>query len=300
MAATGPPRRGPFMNRAANSQPRGPRFQGSPSRGKQMRMRGIVFIALAALGAAGCKAEQAAPANESRPLDANGAAPVAPPAGKPVELRSETPLLNWEASWPAEVNAIPALEKLVREPAEKALADYTRDAREQRAQREKDGFDFNPYMYAMVVEVTGQTPRLLSLTRNWSEYTGGAHPNRFSEAMLWDKQANSLVTLSRLVEGATLESLYRDPYCKALDKERAERREGAAVDMFNECPKFGELEIVPAGLQAGGPMTTLFFHADPYVAGPYVEGEYEVTLPVTAAFIAALKPQYRSSFAVPR
>ena len=263
-------------------------------------MKGIIFIALGALAATACNAEPQPAANEGEP--AQNAATSAPPSvqGKPIELRSESPLLTWEASWPAEVNAIPALEKLIREPAEKALADYTRDAREQKAQRDKDGFDFNPYMYALLVEVTGQTPRLLSLTRNWMEFTGGAHPNRFSEALLWDKEANALVPLAKLLDGATLESLYRDNYCKALDKERAERREGLAVDMFNECPKFDELEIAPGGIQTGGPMTTLFFHADPYVAGPYVEGEYEVTLPVTAAFVAALKPEYRSSFAAAR
>lgn len=263
-----------------------------------MGMRGIIFIASAALAATACNAEQPAAVNEANALGATAPAAAPVSEGKPVELKSETPLLSWEASWPAEVNAIPALEKLVREPAEKALADYTREAREQKAERAKDGFDFNPYMYAMVVEVAGQTPRLLSLNRNWMGFTGGAHPNRFSEAMLWDKQANALVPLANLLAGATLESFYRDAYCKALDKERAERREGLEVDMFNECPKFDELEIVPAGLQTGGPMTTLFFHADPYVAGPYVEGEYEVTLPVTAAFIAALKPEYRSSFSV--
>lgn len=264
-----------------------------------MDMRGTISIALGALAATACNAEQPAAANQANTAQANIAAAAAP-EGKPIELKSETPLLSWEASWPAEVNAIPALEKLIREPAEKALADYTRDAREQKAQREKDGFDFNPYMYAMVVEVAGKTPRLLSLTRSWSEYAGGAHPNRFSEAMLWDKKENALVPLARLLSGATLESFYRDSYCKALDKERAERREGLALDMFNECPKFEELEIVPAGLATGAPMTTLFFHADPYVAGPYVEGEYEVTLPVSADFIAALKPEYRSSFAAPR
>jgi hypothetical protein len=260
-------------------------------------MRGTFFIALASLAASACEAGQPAAANEAKAAEADAPSPAPVSRGKPVELRSETPLLSWEASWPAEVNAIPELETLIREPAEKALADYTREAREQKAQRDKDGFDFNPYMYALVVEVAGQTPRLLSLTRNWTGFTGGAHPNRFSEALLWDKQANALVPVAKLLGGATLESLYRERYCKALDKERAERREGAEVDMFNECPKFDELEIVPSGPTSGGPLTTLLFYAEPYVAGPYVEGEYEVRLPVSAEFIAALKPEYRSSFA---
>jgi len=36
--------------------------------------------------------------------------------------------------------------------------------------------------------------------------------------------------------------------------------------------------------------------ADQYVAGPYAEGPYEILLPITAAMIERVKPDYRSSF----
>jgi len=36
---------------------------------------------------------------------------------------------------------------------------------------------------------------------------------------------------------------------------------------------------------------------DPYAAGPYAEGGYEVTLPVTPAVLRAVKPEYRALFA---
>ena len=71
------------------------------------------------------------------------------------------------------------------------------------------------------------------------------------------------------------------------------RRQGqdaatGAEDLFGQCPKFTEIEIMPTGPAQGvRPMTTLLFHADPYVAGPYVEGDYDVDLPVSAAFLAA-------------
>lgn len=39
---------------------------------------------------------------------------------------------------------------------------------------------------------------------------------------------------------------------------------------------------------------------DPYEAGPYVEGNYEVTVPVTAAVLKAVKPEYRAAFALGR
>ncbi len=40
--------------------------------------------------------------------------------------------------------------------------------------------------------------------------------------------------------------------------------------------------------------------ADQYVAGSYAEGPYEITLPVTPAVIAAVKPGNRAAFAVKR
>ena len=36
----------------------------------------------------------------------------------------------------------------------------------------------------------------------------------------------------------------------------------------------------------------------PYAAGSYAEGNYEFTLPVTAALMKAVKPEYREAFSV--
>ena len=268
-------------------------------------MKAPLLAAACALAATACNADQSAPANEANAAQPEAEAPPAP-QGKPVELKSETPLLNWEVSWPAEVNAIPALEKSIRDPAEKALAELTTQAREDKAEREKQGFDFNGYEYSVAVKVAGQTPRLLSLTREWMDYTGGAHPNHGTDAVLWDKSANAPVALAALfASGGSLERLFRDAFCKALDAERAKKREGLDAvgdpnDPFSQCPKFSELQIVPQGPEKGGPMTMLLFHANPYVAGPYVEGDYDIELPVSAAFIAALKPDFRPSFAAKR
>ena len=38
--------------------------------------------------------------------------------------------------------------------------------------------------------------------------------------------------------------------------------------------------------------------ADPYVAGPYVEGSYEIELPVTGDLTAAISSDFRESFEV--
>ena len=38
----------------------------------------------------------------------------------------------------------------------------------------------------------------------------------------------------------------------------------------------------------------------PYVAGPYVEGHYELDFPMTPAMLEAVKPAYRSAFSAKR
>jgi hypothetical protein len=269
-------------------------------------MKAPTLAAFSALAFAACNAEPATPANQANAAVAEPSANPPVAEGKPVTLKSETPLLNWEVSWPAEVNAIPGLEKLIRDPAEQALAEYTSMAKQDRAERQKNGYDFNAYDYSLAVEVAGQTPRLLSLTQEWMEFTGGAHPNHGTRALLWDRAQGKVIAFADLLTGgaAALGPLFSRTYCRALDEQRAEKRgpEDSAAgpdDPFNKCPGFDELVIIPTGA-AGKPLTTILIHADPYVAGPYVEGDYDIESPVTEKLLAALKPEYRSSFADPR
>ena len=65
--------------------------------------------------------------------------------------------------------------------------------------------------------------------------------------------------------------------------------------MFSECidPLASTLILGSANGQTFDRIGVLIA---PYEAGPYAEGEYEVTLPVGAAVMRALKPQYRTSF----
>ena len=68
--------------------------------------------------------------------------------------------------------------------------------------------------------------------------------------------------------------------------------------MFDECPKLSEIAIVPTDNDKNGRFERLILTASPYVAGPYVEGSYEIDLSVTPDLIASLKADYRDSFEV--
>ena len=54
----------------------------------------------------------------------------------------------------------------------------------------------------------------------------------------------------------------------------------------------------PIGSSSGKAFDRVGFLIAPYLAGPYVEGSYEVTLPLTPGLLATVKPQYRASFVV--
>lgn len=261
-------------------------------------MKAILLTGLLALSA--CRAE--APAADP----ASAADKAATPATKAFSQEEKTDLLSWSLSYPAEVAAIPKLADSIRAASLKDKAENLAAATSDKAERAKNGFPFNAYDQSDSYEVEGDSQRLLSLSANWSAFTGGAHPNHGTRALLWDRVGNRSIAFNDLLSGgaAALQPLFGSAYCQALDKLRAEKRgpaDSAALpnDPFGKCPDFGELAIMPKGA-SGTPFSAVMIHADPYVAGPYVEGDHDVELPVTAELIAALKPDYRASFAVAR
>ena len=95
-----------------------------------------------------------------------------------------------------------------------------------------------------------------------------------------------------------MDRLLTQRWCDALNKAREEKR-GEPVGgggMFDECPKLDEIAIIPADKDGNGRFEQLMLVASPYVAGPWVEGSYEIELAVTPDLIAALKAEYRESF----
>ncbi len=277
-----PPRRRPFMNRTGDSQPRHLSQTVDRCHIQAMRKPMLAMLMLVAAATA-----------------------IGRPAAKAGELNFKNSLLEWHVAWPAEVSAIPLLLATVRSVAIKSRQELLTAAATDKAERGKQDYSFNAYESSAEVSSAGQTARLLSLSNEWYEFTGGAHPNHGTSAMLWDRALNRKIAFDSLFTNGAAGSaaVLRKIYCAALDNERLKRRgpEDApdgdvADDPFYQCPKFAELAIIPEG-KAGRPFAKVTIHADPYVAGPYVEADYDIGLPVTSAFVAALKPQYRASFA---
>jgi hypothetical protein len=224
-------------------------------------------------------------------------------AAVPFTLDTKSDLLEFHYAWPAEVAAIPALASRLRSEMETWRGELLGSAAKDRQYRIKSGYPFHAYEGSTDWTTKGQSPQLLSLSRSLYAYTGGAHGNSGTYGLLWNRASNAEILFANLfVISDAPEQLLRARWCEALDAARSEKRGANPIEggEFNRCPAPSEIAIVPADSNDNGRFEQVVLVADPYVAGPYAEGNYEVPLAVDPAFIGALKPEYRASFEVQR
>ena len=221
---------------------------------------------------------------------------------KPFTFELKTADADFNYSWSTEAAAVPALVKRFTAEMRKQKAATLAGGKDYNVERKKRGDTPIGYMHSTAIETAGQSQRLLSLRIDVGDFTGGAHPNSGTAALLWDRRLGKEIAIGDLfLRKTAFANLTRTAYCKALDEERLKRREGEKIGgQFDECPKFNELAIIPSDAKKNGRFDTIAYVASPYVAGPYVEGEYELELPVTPQLIAAMKPLYRPSFEAQR
>ena len=220
----------------------------------------------------------------------------------PVQIASKDALLDFSYSWSAEAAAVPALDRRFRADAAKARIEALRVAEEDRSARRGISpapVPWNEHLFERAWETAGQTERLLSLAGGTATFTGGAHPNSGSMALLWDRKLSRELNIPALLRpGRSWAGAIRGPFCILLDRERAKFREEKIVRGAwpNQCPELDDLTLTLADRNGNGQFDHVDVTADAYVAGPYVEAAYEISLPLTAAMISRLKPEYRRSF----
>jgi hypothetical protein len=255
-----------------------------------LALAALAALALPAMAACG---QQAPEASKPKPASTEKS------AAKPVSFERETEKFTYSYAYPAEAAAIPALAKLLEADRVKGLAELEKEAAAAEKDARENDYPYNPNMMGTSWSTTGNTGPLLAMLGEISSYSGGAHGNTGYEALLWDKAGSRRVKIEDLFTdmAAALEPM-RKPYCDGLNAERLQRRgeyAGEADDMFNACPPFSDLVIIPSAVGNDG-FDRIVFVAGPYVAGPYVEGVYEISVPVTAQTVASIKPDYRPAF----
>src|SRR5918993_1502115 len=244
----------------------------------------------------------------SSPLDekprvqpaAKQAAPPAPVA-KAFIADEKNDLIEFHYAWSPEAAAVPQLVDRFRKDLNKVKAELIANASADKSFRERQQFDFHIHSSHTEYKTAGQSPRLLSMSVDAASYTGGAHGNYGTGALLWDRLAAREIKLTDVFAApANMGRLLTDRWCEKLNKAREEKR-GEAVGgggLFDECPSLDEIAIIPTDNDGNGRFDMMVLIASPYVAGPYAEGSYQIELTLTPELMASLKGDYRTSFEV--
>lgn len=270
-------------------------------------MRAPLFLISLALSSAACSdvtefAEEAGVEDRATATSAGSAATASD--GKAGELTEETEQYQFAYKWPAAASHHAKLVAVLQDDADDMKAELAKEAG---ADWEgAKGQDWTPRQHSAALEwkIVAETPRFLSLSGHLATYSGGAHGMYGMESLVWDKEANDGMDAKVLFQSpAKLAAALGSGLCGKLNEAR-EKRRGIKVDpnsgdTFDNCPAIDEATVL-VGSSTGKALDRLTVYFGPYVAGPYAEGDYELDFPVTAAVLAAVKPEYANGFSVKR
>lgn len=219
--------------------------------------------------------------------------------------KEDNDLYSYEFSYPAEVGAYPELAARLSSDAAKAKAEMIADAKQDQADRKKNDFPFNPYSYGAEWKVVADLPQYLSLSNDFSTYTGGAHGMYGLEGFVWDKaNKRGFKSAEFFVSPQALGDAIGKPLCDALNKERVKKgMDPVTTDgedqIWPSCPDLDEATVL-VGSSNHKTFNRITVWYGPYVAGSYAEGAYELDFPMTAAMLGAVKPAYKAAFSAKR
>ena len=220
------------------------------------------------------------------------AAPRSVPASDLLISRS-SPDIDWRWRMAPEAATAPALLAAMRGEALKDAARARAEAASDAASAKQAGFPFRRHAASVDWSLAADTQRLLALTGETSSFTGGAHGNIGFGSRIWDKAARRSIAFDALFTNwPQARAILQPAFCKALAKEQRQLLGTVPRDEMHACPKLAEQPATPwAGLTPlAGQMRVM---VAPYVAGPYAEGSYVVSLPWPEAVRPLVKPVYR-------
>ncbi len=260
----------------------------------------LITAALMLSACGGAPVANNSAANEQAPTNVAEASNAAQSNAEAISFKEGESEFRY--SWPKEAAEIAPLNALIRATGDK-FAKETRDGiQAEQASANEAGYPFRGYVFTEDWSVVANLPALMVLESEGYSYTGGAHGMSVVKALYWDKAAGKSLAVTDLFDVNMLADAVRARFCKALDAQRAEKR-GAPVDPneeggipeFNQCVDPAKQTIILAS-KGGKALDTVRFVIMPYEAGPYVEGIYDIALPVDAATLATVKPQWKASF----
>jgi len=271
-----------------------------------MRLR--PFLPLLCLALAACPSGRESPPSGRPSAPATPAPPPKPSttakaAGTPSganAVKETNDLYSFAYTWPAAAGNIPALAQRLEGELAKSKTGLLENATKGKEQSDSNGFPYNPHYFSEKWKVVADLPHWLSLTGDFSTYTGGAHGNYGRETIVWDKKVGrGFPAIDMFTSPKALSGALGDKLCKALDAERAKRRKGQPKDDiapdFAKCVGVDQATVL-VGSSNGKTFNRVGLWFGPYVAGPYAEGAYELNFGVDKAILEAVKPAYKAAF----
>lgn len=242
-----------------------------------------LLLALAALALlAGCKR-----AEKPRPPP--------PPAG-PLSFERRTPDASVKLTLSPGFAAYPALRKSVYEEGVRQLQGFLAHAQGDRRRLAEKRLPVPAYQRTVEWTLTAANDELVSAKQSWFEYTGGAHPNHGADGFIWDVRQGLQVLPGELFRSDAPRAPLNAALCDAIRAAKAARQGAQPPGPGFECPSWDDGDIVLEPSTVPNRFGGITFLYDPYAIGPYVEGDYAVTVPL-AKFQSALSPTYAPQFA---
>jgi len=264
----------------------------------------IRIVALGtALAVAGCSSGgESEPAGSETPRVTASATASAQDSGGARAESEETETYIFAYSYPAAAGRIEKLRQWLDTELIRSKDVLVGESTRGRADAEANGYPYNPHSFSKKWQIVTNLPRWLSLSAQVATYSGGAHGNYTFDTLLWDRDADRVrEPLALFASPAALDEALGKTYCDKLNAERAKRRgelpEVGGTGMFDECLKVEEVTVL-LGSSNGRTFDRIGLLAAPYQAGPYAEGSYEITLPVTRAVLDAVRPEFKADFTV--
>jgi len=267
-------------------------------------MRATLFLIPLALSSAGCSSpEEMGEATGVAAVSATArAAPAAAPASFQDNEEQGPGSREFKYQWPGAVSEHPALVALLTAERDRILKQEKAEWREALASSPEECVPCRSRSFAKEWKLVAETPGYLSLSGEFSTYTGGAHGMYGLQSLVWDKAAERAIAGAELFESpGALDSALGDSLCRALNAEREKRRgepvPAAADGTFDGCVGTSEATVL-VGSSTGKAFDRIGIWFGPYVAGSYAEGAYELDFPVDAAVLRAVKPEHVGAFAL--
>jgi Protein of unknown function (DUF3298) len=127
----------------------------------------------------------------------------------------------------------------------------------------------------------------VSIVRSDYTDTGGAHPNRDVNTILWDANEKKRISIRPFFaetadDGPTMKAMQK-AIIASLNAEKKKRDAGetATAEWYKDLKptllKIGAVTLAPSTIS--GKSSGLTFHYPPYAVGPYAEGEYVAFVP---------------------